>query len=66
MERMGSEKLPMIYPALRIPFILSMCITDKGDLEQIRKDGKGLEIKMKDMGSQALCLSLIAEGTGLR
>lgn len=63
---MGSERLPKDYLALRLPFILSTCITAKGDLKEIRRDCKGLAIKMKDMGGRALFLLLIAEGTGLR
>lgn len=43
----------------KLLFILSMCITAKGDLEQISRDYQGLEIKMEDIGCQVLLLSVL-------
>lgn len=41
--------------------MLSMCITLKGDLEQIRRDYRGLEIKKKDMRDQVVFPSILQQ-----
>lgn len=53
----------LIVREAKLLFILSMCITAEGDLEQIRRDYQGLVIMMEDIGGQVLFMSQVGVDT---